>query len=144
MIFKVKHFTAEKNRRRDLRFSEDSLFKNFHSAGLWLGCMSSIYEKNIHNGRFLGNFAKFFRIATLQNICELLLLRNQCYFFCAFFKPLNDNSTKWSNTLKQLFDCVWPFRGVGAWRFKKRAIRLRQSLTVPQRYEKFLVVNFTM
>ena len=112
-----------KNRRRDLIFSENSLLENFHSGGLWLGCRSCIYKKNIRNDRFLGNFANFSRTATLQNICELLLL----------FKPSNDNPTKWSNTfkqkivnplsanpikwlntLKQLFDCVWPFRGVGA------------------------------
>ena len=33
---------------------------------------------------------------------------------------LSANFTKWSNILKQfvdeLFECVWPFRGVGAWR----------------------------
>ena len=27
--------------------------------------------------------------------------------------PVNANATKWWNTLKQLFDSVWPFCGVG-------------------------------
>ena len=28
--------------------------------------------------------------------------------------PVNANATKWLNALKQLFDSVWPFCGVGA------------------------------
>ena len=28
--------------------------------------------------------------------------------------PLSNNFSKWSNTLKQLFECVWPFDDIGA------------------------------
>ena len=47
------------------------------------------------------------------------------------FKPLSPNPT----TLKlELFECVWPFGGVGAWRVKnitlkkKKTFRVRKNL----------------
>ena len=56
---------------------------------------------------------------------------NECSFlwnksFPEIFNPLIPKPTKWSNTLKQfvgnrseeLFECVWPFCGVGAYRVR--------------------------
>ena len=40
------------------------------------------------------------------------------------FNGLSGNFTKWSNTLK-LFECVWPFCGIGAYRVK---LRMKVSL----------------
>ena len=46
--------------------------------------------------------------------------RVKLIFCCAVLEPLTTSPTKWSNTLKQLvsnfcklFECVWPFCGVG-------------------------------
>ena len=43
----------------------------------------------------------------------------------SFFNPLSANPTKWSThsnnllpTAGELFECVWPLYGVGAWRVK--------------------------
>ena len=36
------------------------------------------------------------------------------YLDSSLFNPLSTNPTKWSNILKQLLECVWPFCGIVA------------------------------
>ena len=50
------------------------------------------------------------------------------------FNPLSANPTKWSNTLKQLtakadelFECVWPFYGVGAWKLNQNHFGVKRN-----------------
>ena len=72
-----------------------------------------------------------------KNESTLLLLQNTFSFlrylrFCIFkhiiwwrhmFNHLSADFTKWSNTLKQLFEGVWPFCGIRALRVNSQEIK---------------------
>ena len=59
-------------------------------------------------------------------LCKLLLsFRKVVKLIDKKFDPLSANAIKWSNTFKQLLECVWPFCRVGAYRVETRRGQLK-------------------
>ena len=57
-----------------------------------------------------------FFISSIPSYKPIPLFLKQFFPSCPI-NPLSANPTKWSNTLF-LFECVWPFCGISAWRVK--------------------------
>ena len=75
-----------------------------------------IYDKHVDMFSWSLNVSK-------RKVGFLIYLKDYLYLKQKQVEPLSTNPTKWSNTLKQtirwqiadeLFECVWPFCGVGA------------------------------
>ena len=72
---------------------------------------------------FVENFNRDLTFYYFLMFQDLDLFSSRCYLFVSLsVNPLSANPTKWSHsnnspaTANELFGCVWPFCGVGAWR----------------------------